>query len=208
MRGKLKLEENLFAPGTIRLIGAEFKGLTVTPDQFHKPEKGDPAAPCTSAPIVDVASKSRDGDGECGDPRLARIFFFTYEGHVHTLIRPTIFLVHGGGLPVFPAPDKPAASHGINFATIGNALQDYSVAEDLRMWAYDRLDYSFRIDLSTGWLQEILLDPDRGTAIVGRDGSAIGREGSAIGREGSAIGREGSAIGREGSAIPSGLFRR
>ena len=137
------------------------------------------------------------------DARLARIFAFSFEGAFFELAKPAIFLVHGVGMrPDEPAPkDKEgkveygrlSRSPGSS-AVSGLARQTGAFAKDLKVWIYDKGDFSMRLDAETGTLEHILLAAEldeEAWSSGGRSGS--GRSGS--GRSGS--GRSGS--GRSGS---------
>ncbi len=40
----------------------------------------------------------------------------------------------------------------------GAASADFQIADDIRVWVYDKSDYSIRLDAMTGQLEQILLD--------------------------------------------------
>lgn len=130
--------------------------------------------------------------------RLARIFAFSFEGTMYELARPSLFLVHGSGHEV-DTPNPPeqysrlARAPG-RISKTGLGWQDGDFSMDMRVWIYDKGDFSMRMDVETGTLEHILLDAEldeESWASGGRSGS--GRSGS--GRSGS--GRSGS--GRSGS---------
>jgi len=132
-------------------------------------------------------------------PAFARIYAFSFEGHIYDLARPAIFLVHGGGYEIdAPAPeeaDYERLSRSAGRATwTGVGRQSGVFSMDMKVWVYDKADFSMRLDVETGTFDDILLatELDEGAwASDGRSGS--GRSGS--GRSGS--GRSGS--GRSGS---------
>lgn len=103
---------------------------------------------------------------ERSDARLARIYGFSYEGAYFDLPRPVVFLVHGAGQPAVRdsrvtgasateaqlarAPRKPSVS--------GVAAADFGIADDIRVWSYDKADYTIRMDIETGMFEQVLLD--------------------------------------------------
>ena len=89
--------------------------------------------------LVDAALlKSR-----AGVKQLATIYGFEFEGHYYDLPTPAVMLVHGN-------PQTPAKA--------GAAVEsDPKLMEDIKVWAYDKGDYSVRLDVSSGPLEEILL---------------------------------------------------
>lgn len=100
-------------------------------------------------------------ENQLGGPgaNFARIYGISYEGTYFDLPWPMIFLVHGAGAeaetappgpPRFSrAPDDPDRS--------GQGAQDFSFADGLRVWAYDRADYSIRLDVESGTFEELLI---------------------------------------------------
>lgn len=97
--------------------------------------------------------------------QLARIYAVSYGGEFYTLATPVIFLVHGPGeepIELSPgqtdrAPVRPASAD-----LTGVGALDYQYSDDIRVWTYDKNDISLRLDLSTGMLQDILLDAEVG----------------------------------------------
>lgn len=79
-----------------------------------------------------------------GAPQLATIYGFEFEGHYYDLPVPAVFLVHG----------KPQT------AKLARAVveSDPKLADDIRVWTYDKGDCSVRLDVSSGPLESILLD--------------------------------------------------
>ncbi len=115
------------------------------------------------------------GDQFGGDARLARIYGFTYDGTYYELPEPTVFLVHGdgqsatgGNLPHgmklhvddANAPDTSAQSSRapLDPSISGVAAADYQMANDIRVWTYDQADYTLRLDISAGQIEDVLLD--------------------------------------------------
>ncbi len=99
------------------------------------------------------------------DARFARIYGFSYEGTYFELPNPTLFLVHGDGksatgtdatnenLPgslASRAPNDPSRS--------GVGAADFQIADDIRVWAYDKADYTIRMDVDTGMFEQVLLE--------------------------------------------------
>lgn len=91
---------------------------------------------------------------------FARIYGISYEGTYFDLPWPMIFLVHGAGAEAETtpgggpsrfsrAPDNPDRS--------GQGAQDFSFADGLRVWSYDRADYSIRLDVESGTFEELLI---------------------------------------------------
>lgn len=127
------------------------------------------------------------------DAGLARIFAFSFEGSFCELARPTIFLVHGGGLDPDAPPPADAAyerlyrSPGrISRTGLGRQLGAFSL--DMKVWVYDKGDFSMRLDVETGTFEQILLAAEA----VGED-SFRARSGGA---------RSGGVMARSGGWMP------
>ncbi len=91
--------------------------------------------------------RSQFGDaGATGNekPEFAAVYGFEFEAHYYDLVVPTILLVHGEGI----APQIAGAIVG----------PDPKLADDVTVWAYDKADFSMRLDVNSGPLESILLD--------------------------------------------------
>ena len=101
--------------------------------------------------------------------RLARIYGFSFEGHNYTLPKPALFLVHTEGTEVIVhgpeafAADTTGGGHTTLDAS-GVIARDWEFAasdpktKDLKMWEYDKGDFSIRLDIETGPFEEVLLE--------------------------------------------------
>ena len=81
------------------------------------------------------------------DKKLATVFGFEFEGHYYDLPKPAIFLVHG-------EPKSPRNAGA-------SVESDPKLTDDINVWSYDKADFSVRLDVSSGALEDILLQvPD------------------------------------------------
>ena len=99
------------------------------------------------------------------DAGIAKIYGFSYEGRYYDLARPTLFLVHGDGEAVTQAPPVPPAVPHPSRAPrdpllTGLSGADFEFADDLRVWSYDKADYSIRMDVETGMFEQLLLEAE------------------------------------------------
>ena len=166
-------EESLVSQSAVRLFGRPFAALTIEENSaglFRRNQRAADAPPSPFRnPLVDKLDPANSPS-----PRLARIFGFSFEGHYFPLRAPALFLVHGEGIKVTPGDV-------IKFQQIGVAYKEQTFAEHLRVWLYDRSDMTVRLDIGTGTLQEMLIDPEGGgTArrrmdLIGLDSGAGGR---------------------------------
>ena len=93
-------------------------------------------------------------------PRFAKIYGFAFEGTYYDMPEPVIFLVHGEG-DLVADPNKPAddASRAPKEPGIGGvAAAAYQVADEIRVWKYDKSDQTMRMDVMTGQFEQVLLD--------------------------------------------------
>jgi hypothetical protein len=220
------LGESLLAPGLIRLFGREFEGLKLgregidTPsnnplglrqqiDRLAKdlaalrpPAAGDAGAPPAAGGMPplgpdpdedpEVAAQQQDGK-----PRLARIYGFSYLGNYYKSANPPVLRVHGQGFVVKSgfAPDNDMDVLGVEF-------KDEDFVHGIRMWPADHLDVAVRIDITIGWLREILLDTDMSqeTNATGNGGGGradvVGRDSGLVGRDSGLVGRDSGFVGR------------
>lgn len=98
------------------------------------------------------------------DPRLARIYGFSFEGCYSEIPRPMLFLVHGKGVRASEArlggpgnPRRARAPVDPSLSGIGSA--DFQFSDDIMVWSYDKSDYTIRMDMETGMFEDILLAP-------------------------------------------------
>ncbi|WP_395014539.1 hypothetical protein [Dongia sp.] len=141
------------------------------------------------------------------DAGFARIFYFSFEGGLFELARPALFLVHGGGVPAdTPPADDPnfeglARSPG-RITRTGLAWHVGSFASDMRVWVYDKGDFSIRMDADTGPLEQILLAAESGDSAFGS--SAMARSSGAFARSSGAMARSSGVMARSSGARRSG----
>lgn len=98
------------------------------------------------------------------EPHFARIYGFCYMGRYTPLSRAAIFLVHGPGeKAVDPTAAKGGGAAGPHtIEESGQAFKCGEFASDVRLWEYDRGDFSLRLDIDSGPLERILLDSEEG----------------------------------------------
>lgn len=131
---------------------------------------------------------------------FARIYYFAFEGGFFELARPAMFLVHGAGVaPEAPSPADP------NFERLsrvpgrmtrtGLAWQIGSFASDMKIWTYDKGDFSMRLDADTGSFEELLLAAEG-------NGSALGMSGGAMARSSGALARSSGVMARSSGGMP------
>jgi hypothetical protein len=219
------LGEGLLAPGIIRLFGRKFTGLQIVEEgidptsnnplvlqnQIDRLERArrnvDALQPGDYDPYndatrnVEVATAAEDETDARDAPddrkaRLARIYGFSYLGSYFKMANPPVLRVFGPGFRVEPGynPENLMDILGVEFKK-----EDF--VQGIRMWAADQLDVTIRIDITIGWLREILLDTDMSqdtnvtnnsvsrADVVGRDSGLVGRDSGLVGRDSGFVGR-------------------
>ncbi len=153
---KFKLEDRIAVPQDELVSvteGAEFAGTIwrqkqVAPKQNFKEEK----------PRRQGLGKNNLLDSQLDrSAQFARIYGFAFEGTYYELPEPTVFLVHGDG-ELAAAASGADARAPLDPSKSGVASADYQVSDDIKVWSYDKADYSIRMDVMTGMLEQILLD--------------------------------------------------
>ncbi len=96
---------------------------------------------------------------QINDAQFARIYGFSYEGTYYELPEPTVFMVHGNGMSATDGlPDGQGARAPQNPSVTGVASADYQISNDIRVWPYDKADFTIRLDVMTGMFEQVLLD--------------------------------------------------
>jgi hypothetical protein len=186
-------EETVLGLQAIYLFGREVSDLKI--------ERNDPAE--GDRPLRQGANNFLRNQFKDNNARLARIFAFSYEGCMYELARPSLFLVHGvGDDPDAPPPMDPnlqrvARSPG-RISRTGVGRQSGGFSMDMRVWVYDRGDFSMRLEVETGTLEHILLDAELDYEAESGEGRSGG------GRSGG--GRSGG--GRSGGGRSGGVMAR
>ena len=94
------------------------------------------------------------------DSKIARIYGFSFEGAYYELPSPVLFVVDGEGLSATDSnkPANHASRAPLEPGVTGVGAADFQFADDIMYWAYDKADYSFRLDVMSGQFEQILLD--------------------------------------------------
>jgi hypothetical protein len=176
------MPETLLSPSNVLLYGRVMEDLAIvqatygpvvdpdlTEDGRIKDAHG--ASPLECHPLPPPPPPPRRGDNKflqrqllVAEARLARIYGFSYEGHYYDLAKPAIFLVHGPGddpeawRPATDLPDARSDRAPSDADRSGIARTGTSFAEDMRVWSYDKDDFSIRLDIETGTFEQILLE--------------------------------------------------
>lgn len=162
------MAETLLSPSSILLYGREMRDITftnVSPSTIHPPLLSDLPPPRLGG--NNFLQQQLQAPGA----RLARIYAFSYEGNYSDLARPAIFLVHGEGTPAEKLPnvgliERRVSRSPADVDRTGVASQAGSFSDDIRVWSYDKGDFSVRLDIETGPFEDILVAMELGGAAV------------------------------------------
>ena len=148
--------ETLLSASAVKLYGRVVKGLTVNLADARV-ELG------SNRFLRDQLDEIKNiGAG----PLLARIYGFSYMGQYTSLTCAAIFLVHGEGELASSSVDSakgggttsPPAAAASSTDASGVAAKDWALSTDIRVWEYDRADFSLRLDVDSGPLERILIN--------------------------------------------------
>ncbi len=171
-------KESLLATSTVRLFGRPMSDLFLADDRDSIYGVKQAADQTQESPRAISENRFLAEQLAESDAIFARIYFYVYQGQRVPLVRPTVFMVHGDGLPISGDGVKKTAG----LLGVGQSCDDF--APDLRMWVYDRADFTLRLDIQSGSFTELLMGYEEGgsgisaTSMQGGDaeGPAIGSE--------------------------------
>ena len=156
------MAETLLSLSRVLLYGRIIRDIRV---QFTPPSTGDVPNWADQDP-PQLGANNFLHQQLLANAQFARIYGFSFEGHYYDLPMPALFLVHGDGtLAEGPDPSGTFESQRWSRAPssadrTGIGSQTGSFARDMRVWSYDKGDFSIRLDTSTGSLETILLDTE------------------------------------------------
>jgi hypothetical protein len=160
------MPETLLSPTGILLYGRVLQDLTFNPDIVSDARTGNTAE--DGEPPRRGRYRFLQGQLAEADARIARIYGFAYEGHYYDLARPALFIVHGNGdvadEPV-GADDRASKAPDVT-GKFGVAATAKSFPNDMRVWAYDKGDFSVRLNVETGSLEQILLEAELSSDVL------------------------------------------
>ena len=145
-----------------------------------------PAGNATHSPFViqrpGPAGQLQDSLAQAASPKIARIYGFSYENYYYDLPKPVLFLVHGTGTLVSEAKPGGGGAHNKARAAAQPSLtglgeMDFQFADDLLVWAYDKSDYTIRMDVETGMFEDVLLAATLGGGPGGMDAAGMNARG-------------------------------
>ena len=123
----------LLAHSKILIYGRVVSGITIDADKM-----GDDG-PGNNFLRSQLTTKNKDRKQQ-----FATVYGFEFEGHYYDLPAPAILLVHGD-------PVSPKSAGAVVYP-------DPRLNIDIKVWSYDKNDFSIRLDIESGPLEAILLE--------------------------------------------------
>jgi hypothetical protein len=159
--GGRKNENTWWEVRKFRKIGSPIKF-----SKLGKVEDGNYKDPRHGPFVEERGGKEGDIEGQlkAEERCFARIYGFSYEGTYYDLPYPCLFLVHGDGLDVAEEANWHLMGAALRARGLGDpsltglAAADFQFAENLRVWSYDRFDYTIRMDVESGMFDQVLLE--------------------------------------------------
>ncbi|MEM7222025.1 MAG: pentapeptide repeat-containing protein [Pseudomonadota bacterium] len=139
------MPESLLGGSSVVLVGDTISDLSIT----GATENQAGPWPTKNTFVGSLLKYNKVSNSKKDEPTFARVYGFVYVGAYYELDVPALFLVHGSGTPV--------ENHKL---TNKLAAQDFTFSKNLLAWDHDQSDFSIRLDVQVGPLDEILLDPD------------------------------------------------
>ena len=127
--------KNLMGHSRVLVYGRVMKGMKIEVDELNDGLGNNKFLHSQFGKASDTGEKKA---------KLAAVYGFEFEGHYYDLPVPTILLVHGQGT----TPKNAGAV----------VESDPKLADDVKVWEYDKADFSMRVDIDSGPLESILLE--------------------------------------------------
>ena len=195
-------QETIISQSAVWLFGREISDIIINKVAYDN-------IPKTEDDSADMPPRRDDNNNfllrqlRAEGARFARIYGFSYEGAYYDLPRPTIFLVHGKGID----PEGTPAGLDPKQATLSRMPADSgrtglgtmtgSFAAHLKVWAYDRADFTVRLDLDTGSFDNLLLSSELdGLDPMMRSAGSVARSAGSVARSAGSVARAAGSVAR------------
>lgn len=150
-----ELPETLLSDSTIWLFGRVMTDISITPrEEDYRLSFSGPGLNRGSA--NHLLARQLLAPGAC----LARIYSFAFQNETFDLVAPALFLVHGEGVDPHEVGKSPSPLTADPVGFSGTGRQADVQSTSIRVWAYDRDDFSLRLNMLTGPLNRILLEEE------------------------------------------------
>lgn len=159
--------------------------------------------------------KQIDETGAAKKAQLARIYAFAFEGVLCDLMRPAVFLVHGDGEDpseeAVAADERSARQPGWSGRT-GVGVLPAHFSKDMRVWVYDKNDFTMRLDVDTGDFTDLLIGPEiamrdpmaASSGMLARQSGMLARQSGMLARQSGMLARSAGMLARSSGMLARG----
>jgi hypothetical protein len=208
----LRTQDTLLSQSKVWLFGRVMADITINVAAYDVPKDDKSGSNFDQPPTRSANNFLLNQLAQAKDPKFARIVGFSYEGAFYDLARPTLFLVHGDGIDA-ETPDESIEPRFAlltrappNFGRTGLGTQFGSFSSTVRAWAYDRADFTVRLDAETGSFDALLLAselgawdaPAQSSGSLARAAGSLARSAGSLARSAGSLAR--SSRGRNGNS--------
>ena len=165
--------DTLASESSVRLFGKLMWDIILNPAGRRAAYEGPTGQSAVPPAVPPRLSKNNFLTDQLSDPNagLARIYCFSYQNQLFDMAKPAIFLVHGEGT-IIEVPNHVPKPENLFLRKLptysdrsGLAGQKGSFALGMKMWLYDRADFTVRLDTETGTFDQVLLDYELGGGV-------------------------------------------
>jgi hypothetical protein len=207
----IRNQDTLISQSRIWLFGRTMADIRIDPAVYkHLRDEKNPRK-LEQPPVLGSNNFILNQVAEGIEPMFARIYGYSYESIYHDLRRPTIFLVHGEGIDA----DTPDSRFDPNLALLdrapakvgrtGVATHAGSFAAGMKAWAYDRADFTMRLDAETGSFDLLLLAEEADEAdYPAQSAGSLARPAGSLARPAGSLARPAGSLARPGRRNRSG----
>jgi hypothetical protein len=198
-----KYRDTLLNQSKIWLFGRTLADITINRKAYALPSNEQGGNAQDQPPSMSSNNFLLNQLAVARDPKFARVFAFSYEGAFFDLQRPAIFLVHGDGIDA----DTPNEAFDPNLALLNRAppnvgrtglgTQSGAFAGSVKAWAYDRADFTIRLDADTGTFDTLLLSAELGVwDASSRAAGSVARSAGSVARSAGSVARAAGSVAR------------
>ena len=159
--------ETLLSPSGILVYGRVMQDIQIVATNY------DAGAQQAGAPPRRGDNRFLQDQLQADGARFARIYAYAYEGCIYDLLRPVLLLVHGEPAEIY---GQPADADNVGVATHHGHYTD-----DMRVWAYDKGDFTVCMEVDTGTFDEMILQTEAAEAEMAFASGATARGATARG---------------------------
>jgi hypothetical protein len=195
-------QETLLSQTTIWLFGRPLVDLTINKTAYKNIPRDETTGEKRNTPPRRSQNEFLFAQLNAELATLARIYGFSYEAFYYDLARPTIFLVHGPGIDPEGLPNPLAPNQAVlsrmpsDTGRTGVAAMMGSFTGEIKAWAYDRADFTIRLDMEGGSFDTLLLAAELGeTDLTSRAGS-VARSAGSVARAAGSVARAAGSVAR------------